>query len=116
MNEALDKLGRPITKGCYIIYGTLLGRSAALRIGRVCNVRWIGKDADKYRYHEHWSITVHGLDDSWNFRPAKANERRGTLLFPERTVVIDPSFIPEKALSMLQEATKDIDETLNVGS
>lgn len=70
-----DKLGREIRAGDVIVYGTLLGRSASLRIGVVREV--VGK-----------TLRVRGVGDGYPWRDPKVKTRDGRLLHPEERVVV----------------------------
>jgi hypothetical protein len=105
--EAFDKLGQPITVGCYIAYGHALGRCAGLRIGRVLaltmnpvSVYW---SMGPIPHSPH--ITVIGVDDDWEHRPAELCKRVGTLMYPNRTVVLDKDTLPTKHRKLLDEFT-----------
>lgn len=96
-----DKLGQPIEPGAIIAYGHALGRCAALRIGKVVKVAL----KENYSRMEP-RITVQGVDDDWadwrtddeefdKRHPIKLTTRKGTLMFPNRTIVLNPGVIPE---------------------
>ncbi len=103
----LDKIGQPITPGCIIVYGHALGRCAGLRLGKVLKVSGTTEeihyqDAPKTVRFEY-RISVWGLDDDWldpndpervtrrlgEERKAKLLEKRSTLQFATRVLVID---------------------------
>jgi len=89
-----DRLGREITVGCFIAYGHLLNRSAGIRLGRVeaVNEKPKGKS----------TITVLGINqdrDRVNKQP-KLLEKRSTLLFPDRTIVLDT--LPQELLDLYE--------------
>lgn len=86
-----DKLGREIKVGDFIVYGTLDGRSAALRIGKVLEI----KDDNR--------ITTIGIDDKrvWNNYPARLNSKVGYLQYSERIVVLDKKMVSEEYIKML---------------
>lgn len=93
----LDKIGQEITPGSVIAYGHALNRSAGLRLGKVLAVTPHEK---KWNSDSGWAITVLGIDDDWvrpgqEFPVPKLNTRKGTLQYPNRTVVVDPSKLPQ---------------------
>lgn len=98
----VDKLGRIISPGSLVVYGSLLGRCAALRVGRVLKIRaikraWSRKDDDI-----DWRILVQGIDDKWSYHPAKLCEKKGTLMFPDRMIVVDASALPAEYRRLLE--------------
>ena len=93
-----DKLGKPITPGCYIAYGHALGRCAALRIGMVLAV----KKSTGIGYSDA-RITVIGVDDDWRDKPPVLNFRVGTLMFPNRTIVLSPKSVPPEYRKLFKE-------------
>jgi hypothetical protein len=106
--HATDKMGQPILVGSFIVYGTLLGRCAALKIGRVEKIRatwggggWARVGTDEYPLTPEWHITVRSVDDSWSHCPAKASQKLGTLMFPNRMLVIPQSMVTAEYLTML---------------
>jgi hypothetical protein len=92
----LDKLGRPITVGCYIAYGHALGRCAGIRIGKVLAIKK-NPEADNYP-GEGWKFTVWGVDDDWN--RLQLNSRKGTLFFTTRIFVLDE--VPAEYKTLLE--------------
>lgn len=84
-----DKLGNDVFVGDYILYTHNLGRSAALRFGKILDIH------TKEEFHDRhgWSITVQGVDDDWSHHK-KLCERKGTLLFPNRTIKIN--YLPDQ--------------------
>lgn len=105
MTEPLDKLGRPIVVGSYIVYGHALGRSAGLRIGRVLAVhRNAPRDyGSAYDRAGAWRIRVQGVDDDWSHKAAELC-KPGTLQFPERTIVVQPEQVPSVLRALLEVA------------
>jgi len=97
----LDKLGQEIIEGCIIAYGHALGRCAGIRIGRVVKAEmkyetgWDGKLKVSPR------ITVQGVDDDWAGRNMELASRKGTLMYPDRIIVLDPEVVPERFLDLL---------------
>jgi hypothetical protein len=98
--EVKDKFGTVIEAGCYIVYGHALGRCAGLRIGKVLSVQPKKKS---YSHENGYSITVQGIDDDWNFRGMGLTERKGTLLFGDRIIVLAPEQVPEAYRELLGE-------------
>lgn len=97
----IDKSGREVKVGDFIVYGHNLGRCAGLRFGKVLKIE---KTAHPWRDDEdEWKIGVQGIDDDWNtdINDAKA-ARKGTLLFPERILGIN-NIIPEHYKELLSE-------------
>jgi hypothetical protein len=105
-----DKMGQPIEPGAIIVYGHALGRCAALRIGKVVRV---GIKQNAYRKDEA-RITVQGVDDDWDGfydddpewakkHPITLTARKGTLMFANRTIVLNPAMVPQKYLDLLAD-------------
>lgn len=101
----IDKVGTEITAGCFIVYGHALGRSAALRFGRVeaVNVK-TKKDTWDEKEHDASTITVLGIEDLWEDYEGKERlpqvaTKRSTLLFPDRVIVVPT--LPKKYLAAL---------------
>jgi hypothetical protein len=93
----LDKIGQPIVVGSYIAYGHALGRCAGIRVGKVLAVKY--KPAADYQgpgADGEWRITVIGVDDDWDFRGVHLCERKGTLQFPSRMIVLASELVPAR--------------------
>jgi hypothetical protein len=103
MTDPKDRLGRTIVAGCYIAYGHALGRCAGLRIGKVLAVKCEEPipNANYFR-HPEWRITVMGVDDDWNHRAPELCKRKGTLMFPDRMVVLDFDKLPQVYQDLLR--------------
>lgn len=114
-----DKLGQPITPGCYIIYGHALGRCASIALGKVFKV---GEVETPYRNHKAYRITVRGISDDgcsvgdYLNKPDKKNDafykvellsKLSTLQFPERCLVIPESQVPKTYLDLFATLTPD---------
>lgn len=86
----VDKLGHPITVGCYIIYGSLLGRSAGLNVGKVLAMTY---HIPTYGGRPSWRFSVvhHEEPTSWN--DYNTVSKRGMLLYSDRIVVIDATML-----------------------
>lgn len=98
-----DKLGQDIRVGSYIAYGHALGRCAAIKIGRV--LKLTTKPKDSIAYSSPHRLTVVGIDDDqvWAGRdkyPPKLT-KIGTLLYPDRVLVINPSTLPDEYKALL---------------
>ena len=97
----LDKLGQEIKPGSIIAYGHALGRCAGLRIGKVLKTEIKPPE----RYHSSQSlrirITVRGVDDDWSHKEAELTSKSGTLMFPDRIIVLDPATLPDKFMRLL---------------
>jgi hypothetical protein len=106
LTKAFDKVGQEITKGCFIAYGHALGRCAGLRIGRVESVNFSEKkdydwDNKKNILVDDVSITVLGIDDDWDRKKPKLLQKKSTLFFPERMIVL--LSIPEKFAKLYED-------------
>lgn len=100
-----DKLGKPITPGSYIAYGHALGRCAGLRIGMVLEIKR-KKEPEYLHSYSTVRITVIGIDDDWDHEPPKLNGRIGTLMFPNRTIVLSPKSLPPEYRKLFKEYKK----------
>ena len=82
-----DKAGQTVKRGDYIVYGSLLGRCAALKFGKVINI----KCGPGYYNNDSllWSITVASIEHSWGTDQMEPCEKNGTLQFPNRIVKFD---------------------------
>lgn len=95
----VDKVGREIKPGSYIVYGHAIGRSASLRIAIVRKV-----NKRDFKYHtqiinddERWSFRIRAIDDdSVNFlhmpeeyRKPTLLKKDSTLLYSSRIIVLD---------------------------
>lgn len=105
---AYDKLGAPITVGSIIAYGHALGRCAGVRIGKVLAVKQIQLEdwqhsRNDYKSKVEWRITVLGVDDDWNHREVELCKKKGTLMFPNRIIVLDPQRVPAKIRDLFKE-------------
>lgn len=113
----LDKIGQEIKVGSIIAYGHALGRCAALQLGKVLAIkvtmkpghRWIpGKRESESCDVPEYRITVRGITEqsSWqnNYTEEWVLLRKGTLQFPDRTIVLDPALIPQPMKDMLDKA------------
>jgi len=113
--QFVDKLGKPITIGCYVGYGHALGRCAGLRIGKVLDIEV--KNPGPYRESDIINITVWGIDDDFAPRPEDDSENwsspamlcktRGILQFPDRIIVLPEEMVPKEYRVMLDPITKE---------
>jgi len=101
----LDKLGQPIIPGSIIAYGHALGRCAGIRIGKVTKV---AQKKDEYSSELYCRITVRGVDDDWESRPPQLTTKKGTLMFPDRIIVLDPTKIPDTHKALLDGVSVDL--------
>lgn len=98
-----DRLNRDIVVGSYIAYGHARGRCAGLRIGKVLAVKKVEPHPwNNYQLQPEWRITVMGVDDDWNHRLAELCKRKGTLMFPDRMIVLDFDKLPETYQNLLR--------------
>jgi hypothetical protein len=107
----IDKAGREVLPGDYIIYGHALGRCAGLQYGRVVAV--IPPAGDQYR-GVCAKIRVRGVDanDNWlgysgygsGWRAGELELLKpGTLSFPSRVLKVEPHQIPEAIWKLLDQ-------------
>ena len=97
-----DKLDQPIEPGAIIAYGHALGRCAGLRIGKVVKIAIKEKPSWASPAEPEARITVQGVDDDWSGRPVELTSRKGTLMFPDRIIVLNPAAVPQRFLSLLE--------------
>jgi hypothetical protein len=114
--EPIDKLGMPIRVGDPVAYGHALGRCAGIRVGKVVDIKYRGKDHNDI---DLWSISVWGVDDDWapmvyskqHWDPkiygAHLNDKRGTLQFPERMIVLKWGQLKPEVAKMLTPVNKN---------
>ena len=97
----VDRIGREITNGCFIAYGHLLDRSAGIRLGRVESVN--EKKNKGNGYSDGTTLTVLGINQDWGGSAKKDHllEKRSTLLFPDRTIVLDT--LPAPILELFEK-------------
>ena len=104
--QVFDKLGNEITEGCYITYGHALGRCAALRIGKVLKIT---EHEKQYGEGVEYHFTVWGVEDERGWMKEDDEpilcEKKGTLLFADRIIVLKEEMLPEKYLKCLKMAT-----------
>jgi hypothetical protein len=99
-----DKLDQDIRVGSYIAYGHALGRCAAIKIGRVLKLTSKPDDPITCSSSPH-RLTVVGIEDDlvWIGRdkyPPKLS-KIGTLLYPDRVLVLNPSMLTPEYKALL---------------
>jgi hypothetical protein len=113
----LDKIGQKIQRGSIIIYGHALGRSAALKIGKVMGIipKELTETKRVWRNNQAvWEdtpftafrISVIGLeylDNEEDFNPALIPTvgKKSTLYYSSRVVGIDPACFPKSIKDVL---------------
>lgn len=113
MAPILDKLGQEIIPGSLIVYGHALGRCAALRVGEVIKVVEVPLTSWRdqfWRYKPEYRITVRGVnDDMWDVEGhgLMLTRRLGTLMFPDRMVVLPDALVPAAYRALLAEAPRE---------
>lgn len=99
--EPLDKLGRRIEVGSYVVYGHTKQSSGLLRIGKILKI--VKKDKDHHG-RQKWSFQVIGIDDDYEgFFGVRLNEKQGTLSYRDRIVVLDPEQLPTEYFQLLKD-------------
>ncbi len=103
-----DIIGQEIQIGSFIAYGSLYGRSAGLNIGKVFNINWKAPVNNYFNRQpeEYVTVTVLGCRKDWNEKFELLN-KKSTLSFPERMVVLKESDLSEEIKS-LYETNKGI--------
>lgn len=84
--------------GSYIAYGHALGRCAGLRFGKVLAIR---EKEQRHPSDPGVSIRVIGVSDDWDSEPPKLCSRAGTLMYPNRILVLKASAIPDTHRQLL---------------
>lgn len=106
----IDKAGRQVLPGDYIVYGHALGRCAGLQYGRVLAV--LPPVRDQYA-GVCAKLRVQGVDAHDNYlgyskhaSTYRANTfdllRPGTLAYPSRVLRVEPHQVPEPVLRLLE--------------
>ncbi len=102
-----DKIGQEIKEGSYIVYGHALGRCAALKLGLVLKVGFAKKEG---LYSKH-RITVIGTDEMrlWELNNIDIPylTKVGTLMFPDRIIILPREKIPGNILELFDQYQKD---------
>lgn len=91
MNQALDKAGKPIYRGNFVVYGHALGLGGGLRFGRIVSIKEMEADLRGNPVH-HFMVRSIADDDGG---PPSLNKRHSTLLFSERILVISRDILPD---------------------
>lgn len=99
---SLDRLGQPIHEGDYIIYGHALGTSAGLQLGLILEIRTVQEDSYSSKSGDPRFVVV-GVDQDWKKEKPKLCSRKGTLLFPERILVVQRGQVSTDCLDLLDE-------------
>lgn len=97
----LDKANREIKVNDYIVYGTLLGRSAALKFGKVVSIEELKEESSNY--NSNCRIRVLGVEEEFSWKVNKWRLTNGTLSFSNRTVVIPGEILPKDIKDLLDE-------------
>lgn len=92
-----DKIGQQIKSGDIVVYGHLIGRCAALKIGKVVKAfrKWSWQG-------EEFRISVVGVED-YSYKKVKELSRMGTLQFPDRIIVLETSKVPQEYKDLLDK-------------
>lgn len=97
-----DKTGKQEIKvGSYIVYATTLGRSSALKFGKVIS-RDVPKEPEAFQNKGDYRYRVVGIDDNWTHLPPELN-KPGTLLYETRIIVLPFEMLPDYAQKMLKD-------------
>lgn len=100
MKEYKDKSGRELKVGDYIIYGSLLGRCAGLKYGKILELTKAKESSYRSQYEGPLKLKVVSVDDNWSHRGPELC-KPGYLEFSERILKIQRNQIPEQILTML---------------
>lgn len=101
-----DKTGKTeIEVGSYVVYATTLGRSSALKFGKIIGIN-VPKEPEAYQNKGDFSYRVVGIDDNWyhmnkNMKPEL--NKPGTLLYGHRMIVLPFESLPEYAQNFLRD-------------
>ena len=97
-----DKTGKQEIKvGSYIVYATTLGRSSALKFGKVIDIK-TPKEPEAFQKEGDYSYRAVGIDDNWTHIPPKVC-KPGTLLYENRIVVLPFEMLPDYAQNFLKD-------------
>lgn len=97
-----DKTGKQeIDVGSYVVYATTLGRSSALKFGKIVGMK-VPKNPEAFQKEGDYSYRVVGIDDNWSHREPEIC-KPGTLLYENRIVVLPFEMLPEYAQKFLKD-------------
>lgn len=102
---ALDKLGRELKPGDFIVYGHALGRSAGLKLGRLLTI----DNFEEPGYHpplvnQCFRMRVVGIYDHFGIKPGPNQITKGVLKFPDRCCKVPENEVPETLKALINEA------------
>lgn len=101
--NAVDKSGRILLLGDLIVYGHAIGRSAALRYGKILRVN--AAKLDVYGRLASPTLTVWGVNDDgaeWDpDLPPTLLSKSSTLSYPRRVQKIPDGCVPPAVLALL---------------
>lgn len=118
MQTVLDKIGQPITEGCYIAYPIMVGQSVGTRVGKVLKVESEYTPATPARFDNgrqlgwgwgertDYKLTIWGIDDEHpSLFYASLLNARSYLHFPSRIIVLDTEKLPALYYELLAPVT-----------
>jgi hypothetical protein len=91
-----DKIGQEVMVSDFIAYGHAVGRSAALRIGKVLAIT--KTPSVRHRREFDFSIRVRGVEES--YQGPQLCKRDGILQYPERIIKLPA--VPEDIAKVLE--------------
>lgn len=101
-----DKTGKQEIKvGSYIVYATTLGRSSALKFGKIVSMK-VPKEPEAFQREGDCSYRVVGVDDNsyhMNKNMKPEINKPGTLLYGHRMVVLPFEMLPDYAQKFLKD-------------
>jgi len=101
LESYLDKGGNIVRVGDFIVYAHLMGRSAALKFGKVVAIKSKEK---KYSCGSGFVITVLGVEDyGWGSNYPRLAGRKGALQWPNRTLLAN-DLIPDNYKVLFESA------------
>lgn len=99
MNQkpVVDKFGREIVAGDYIIYGRTIGRSAELAIARVISspIRIPAHTPDNSWDYDQFRMEIWGTETNWT-NTIKLLSKASVLKYPHTTIVLEEQYIPQE--------------------
>lgn len=102
MKDYTDKSGRELQVGDYIIYGSLLGRCAGLKYGKIMELTEAKVDTWKTEHEGRLKIKIVSVNDNWSHLEPELC-KPGYLEFSERILKITKSQIPVVVLYLLDK-------------